>query len=549
MVYCLPPLSQQPCAKASPADAPRPIDVRPAPVKIHQVLAYFARSKPAAAMLAGEGWGLSFGEAAGRIRRIAGLLHQAGIAPGDRIAVLGENHPDQVLLLFAAATLGAVQVPLNYRLSPAELGAIVRDAAPKALVCTSAAHSALAAGLLSGAAAPQAYCAAPQRGTRGWNEAVDSAAPLPEALDNVSADVVLQLYTSGTTGRAKGVQLTHGNLLALSFHTACGLRHKPGHGTMELVVAPLFHIGGLGTALNAILGGGAVLLHQAFEPGRVLDSLGSGMVTSAFLVPAMIQAVIGADPAVANRDFSRLRQISYGASPISESLLAQAMGVFKCDFVQYYGMTETCGAVLSLDAGDHQQAMSNPALLRSCGRPLAGVQVRIENAAGEALADGETGEIVIRSETNTPAYWGLPEETAKVLRQGWMHTGDAGYRDAQGYVYLRDRIKDMVVSGGENVYPVEVENVIAAHPAVLEVAVIGVPDEKYGEGLLAVCVLRAGMSLSCRELIDHCRPLLAGYKIPRRLELAAALPRNPSGKILKTELRKPYWAGRSRGIA
>jgi len=519
-------------------------------VKIHQVLDYYERSQPTALMLAGEGWSHTYGAAVDRIRRIACLLRESGIESGDRVAVLGENHPDQILLLFAVAMLGAVLVPLNHRLSTAELGAIISDAAPKVIVCTSSTLSAMAARLTAHVDRPlQAWCSGPERDTQDWHEAVSAALPLPVAAENTSTDVVLQLYTSGTTGRCKGVQLTHANLLALSFHTACGLRYRPGQGTMELVVAPLFHIGGLGTATNAILGGGAVLLHAGFEPARVLDSLGSGLVTSAFLVPAMIQAVIGADPYIAQRDFAELRHISYGASPISETLLGRAIEIFKCDFVQYYGMTETCGAVLSLNASDHEQATREPALLRSCGRPLAGVQVRIIDASGADLPEGETGEIAIRSETNTPAYWNLPEETAKVLCQGWIHTGDAGYRDARGYVYLRDRIKDMVISGGENIYPVEVENVIASHPAVVEVAVIGVPDEKYGEGLLAVCVLRQGMSLECQELIDHCRPLLAGYKIPRRLALVAALPRNPSGKILKTELRAPYWAGRSRTIA
>jgi len=323
---------------------------------------------------------------------------------------------------------------------------------------------------------------------------------------------------------------------------------RPDPGTAGIVCAPLFHIGGAGSLGAGIYNGQHTLLHRVFDPTQVVDDIERFPVTSIFMVPAMIMAVLQI-PGIEQRDFSKLETIFYGASPISETVLRQAMEVFQCEFLQMYGMTETTGTVVSLSPEDHRRALAGkPDLLRSCGRPAVGTQIKVMDTAGSEVATGEVGEIWVKADTNMLCYYNLPEATAANLTDGWVHTGDAGYLDQEGYLYLKDRIKDMVVSGGENIYPVEVENALAKHEAVADVAVIGVPDEKFGEALLAFVVTKPGMSLTADQMIEFCRDKIAGFKIPRQLEIIDELPRNPSGKILKKVLRVPYWEGRSRDI-
>jgi len=481
---------------------------------------------------------LSFIQSLERARGIAGWLQQQGIVKGDRVAILGENSIDHVLLLMGASYIGAVFVPLNYRLAAAELAEVVADAGTKLLLISDPGMAALQAELLPLLAHSTAVVHALEDVTAGY-----------ESIELDDSDTLIQLYTSGTTGRAKGVQISHRNVEALAVSSWMMYQAKAGIGTTDLVVAPLFHIGGLGSVVIPIMAGGAVLLHRQFEPVKIVDDIETYRVNTLFLVPAMIQAVLANVPDVRQRNFSSLKQMAYGAAPISPSLLEDAIEVFGCNFLQLYGMTETTGAVVALLPADHQRAMADqPELLQSCGRALAGVQIRICDGDGNEVRRGHTGEIVIQSNTNTCGYWQRPDETQKSIRAGWVYTGDAGIMDDQGYIYIRDRIKDMVVTGGENVYPGEVEKVIAGHPAVLEVAVIGVPDEKYGEALLAVCTLHPEMKLSAEQLLKYCRDKIAGYKIPRQLLRVAALPRNPSGKVLKTVLREPYWKDQSRRV-
>jgi len=281
---------------------------------------------------------------------------------------------------------------------------------------------------------------------------------------------------------------------------------------------------------------------------QVLADMERFPVTSIFMVPAMIMAVLQV-PDIEQRDFSKLQTMFYGASPISETVLRRAIEVFQCEFIQMYGMTETTGTVVSLSPADHRRALAGkPELLRSCGRPSVGVEIKIMDTQGKEVSTGDVGEIRVKSDTNLLHYYNLPEATAANLTDGWVHTGDAGYLDDEGYLYLKDRIKDMVVSGGENIYPVEIENTLAKLDAVADVAVIGVPDEKFGEALLAFVVTKPDMSLNTEEMIDFCRDRIAGYKIPRQLEIVEELPRNPSGKILKKILRQPYWEGAAREI-
>jgi acyl-CoA synthetase (AMP-forming)/AMP-acid ligase II len=499
---------------------------------------FHAQARPDSPMLIQDAQTLSFAQAIKRGRGIAGWLQRQGFGQGDRLAVLGENSIDHLLLLLGASYIGAVLVPLNYRLAAAELADVIADAEAKLLLVSDPAMVTLKTELLP-----------LLNGSTVVAEALGDAELKALPNQGHDDDILIQLYTSGTTGRPKGVQISHRNVAALAVSSWMMYREKVGVGSTDLVVAPLFHIGGLGSVLIPIMAGGAVLLHRQFEPLKIVDDIERCGVNTLFLVPAMIQAVLSTVPDIRQRDFSSLKQMTYGASPISPSLLSEAIAVFDCHFYQLYGMTETTGAVIALLPEDHQRAMvDQPELLQSCGRAIAGVQVKICDSDGRSVASGETGEIVIRSDTNTRGYWQRAEETHKAIKDGWVYTGDAGIMDEEGFIYIRDRLKDMVVTGGENVYPVEVEKVIAGHPAVLEAAVIGVPDQKYGEALMAVCVLNPGCQLTADELVDFCRDQIAGYKIPRQLSLVEALPRNPSGKILKTVLRQPYWKDQLRQV-
>jgi acyl-CoA synthetase (AMP-forming)/AMP-acid ligase II len=283
------------------------------------------------------------------------------------------------------------------------------------------------------------------------------------------------------------------------------------------------------------------VIHREFTPDGLADALSHGHINVANLVPAMIQAMLVHVPDLSGRDYSKLEVIIYGASSISEETLRRAMEVFSCDFYQGFGQTESSACITFLTAQDHRRALENkPDLLRSAGRALIGTSVRIVDSEDRELPRGETGEIIMRGPQMMKAYWNMRDASAEALRNGWLHTGDIGMMDGEGYVYVLDRIKDMIVSGGENVYPREVESVLLGHPAIADAAVIGVPDETFGEAVAAVVALRPGSSMKTQEMIDYCRGKLGGYKIPRQLMLLDELPRNPSGKVLKNELRKTY---------
>jgi len=322
---------------------------------------------------------------------------------------------------------------------------------------------------------------------------------------------------------------------------------------VNLVAMPLFHIGGGGWATAAMYEGATSVIVRDIDPAALVRVIPEHGITHAFLVPAVLQFMLMV-PGVEEADFSSLRVMVYGASPISEKVLASAVETFGCRFWQAYGLTETTGAVVNLPPEDHDLSGSTQHRLRSCGRAGPGVELRIVDVAtGEDVPTGEVGEIWVRSPQVMKGYWNLPEETAKVMAEGgWFRSGDAGYLDADGYLYIHDRVKDMIVSGGENVYPAEVENVLMGHPAVADVAVIGVPDTRWGETPKAM-IVRAATSdeadASEAELIAWCRERLAGYKCPTSVHWVEALPRNPSGKVLKKDLRAPFWEGRERFVS
>lgn len=517
-------------------------------MRLHDYLDYRAREHPEVDFAVQGERRLSYGEARAESRRIAGALAAAGLAKGERMAVLSKNSIEMALLYYAASRVGVVPVPLNYRLAPAEWAYIVNDADARLLL----------------AQGPLAEALAPARGELGkverfvalggtaddcesWADFLATGSGEVPDRDVGDADDVYQMYTSGTTGRPKGAVLTHGAVSAQLLQAVMAFGGAPGE--RALIVAPLYHAAAAVTTFATVQMGGTLFIQDDFVPGDVIRALSEERISTALLVPAMIQFCLVAVPDAKQRSYDDLRLVIYGASPIAEQTLREAIATFQCDFIQGYGMTETTAAATYLFPRDHQRALdSEPGLLLSAGRPLLGTELRVVGADDAPLPPGDVGEIAIRGPQLMRGYWNLPEASDEALRGGWMHTGDAGYLDDRGYLYIQDRVKDMIVSGGENVYPREVEDVLFQHPGVADAAVIGVPDAQWGEAVKAVVVRKEGHDVGEEELLTFCKGRLGGYKRPRSVDFLDALPRNPSGKVLKKDLREPYWAGHGRRV-
>jgi long-chain acyl-CoA synthetase len=487
-------------------------------------------------------------------------LQAEGLGVGDRVAFLDRNGLEYFEVLFGGALLGAVNVAVNWRLSAPEMAAVIDDARASILVVHPDYVGHLA-GMESGLPSVRRVVVIgdPSEGTDaggasdaarrvGYEEWLSGQPAVDPGYVGEPDDVALQLYTSGTTGLPKGVMLANRNVDTAFGDGAIDTFEIDEH-TVSLVAMPLFHIGGSGWAVGAMSRGGTSVILREIDAGELLRLVEAEGITHAFVVPAVLMVLL-MTPAIDTTDLTSLSTIFYGASPIAEDVLVKCMDVFRCRFAQVYGMTETTGAITRLDPEDHDPGGPRHHLLRSAGKPLNGVEIRIiDPDTGEEAAQGAVGELWTRSGYNMLGYWEKPEETAATLMgDGWLRTGDAGYLDAEGYLYLHDRIKDMVVSGGENVYPADVENVLVAHPGVADAAVIGVPDERWGETVKAIVVRAPGTRAAPEEIIAFCRERLAHYKCPTSIDFAETLPRNPSGKILKRELREPYWQGRERNI-
>jgi acyl-CoA synthetase (AMP-forming)/AMP-acid ligase II len=519
-------------------------------MRVDQIIQYHATQRPANLALTLDSSALSYADLNIRACRVANGLLAEGIGAGDRVAIIGENSIDHVVLMLAAAKIGAVTVAINYRLAGPELQYVIDDCEARLLVVPDAQCVPAAARLdllhkpvLLGS---DDDLPGPWRDWSNWWQGREVHEPQSVT---VAEHAFLQLYTSGTTGRPKGAVISHRNLLDLSYAGLVAAEQRLDIGDIELVIAPLFHIGAVASLFYTLMIGVNVILHRNFNPNAVVEAIEKHRLSSLFMVPAMIQAILNAVPDLDKRDFSTLKRINYGASPIGEELLKRAMATFGCDFQQSYGMTETSGAVAQLTVADHHRALAGrPELLASCGRQNAVATLRVVDEEGKTVPDGQLGEIAVQSSTVMLEYWKQPEQTAKAIRNGWLYTGDIGYRDREGYFFLMDRKNDVVISGGENIYPNEVERALLLHESIADVAVIGIPSEKYGEALMAVCVPGNGVTLDEEALIAHCRQHLAGYKVPRQYATCDTLPRNPAGKVLRTELRKKYWHQDGRQI-
>ncbi|MFL5297887.1 MAG: long-chain-fatty-acid--CoA ligase [Phenylobacterium sp.] len=490
-----------------------------------------------------EGRRLTYAELNDRAHRVCGLLAEAGVLPGQRIAWLGRSNEAFFELFFGAALAGVCLAPINSRLAIPEIAFILEDSGADLFFVTPTFFDA-AREVVSQVTRPIRLIAV--GGTcDGFDsfEALRDAAPAAEpALQDRGMDL-LQLYTSGTTGLPKGVRLNNANYAAfLELRTQVeGFDYGPDDTV--LIVMPLFHVAGTNISFSGLAAGGRVVLLPEFSPAAVLRLIEKERVAHVFLVPAMINMLLQA-PEIEGADLSSLKSVAYGASPISEAVLAQATERFGCGFIQFYGMTESTGAGTFLKPREHVGE-----LMRSCGKPWPQMDVKILREDGSEAETGEIGEIAIQGEMVMAGYWNRDEATRDtVTPDGWLKTGDAGFKDAEGYVFVHDRVKDMIVSGGENVYPAEVENAILGCPGVADAAVIGVPDERWGEAVKAIVVPVPGEAPDPAAVIAWARQRIAGFKAPKSVDFIDALPRNASGKVLRRELRKPYWEGRSRNV-
>jgi fatty-acyl-CoA synthase len=506
------------------------------------ILKFWASERPDDVALEQDGRTTSYAELEQNTRRIIALMAANGVNAGDRVAWLGKNSDLYCQLYLAAARVGVVMVPVGWRLAPPEVAYILKDTGAK-IVFTGEEFTETASRI-----APDLPANPLVMGGAQARQAI--AATEPSEHQRVSDDApVLQLYTSGTTGNPKGVMLSNANLLGLrNPGNEAGLKwnfYEPRE--CMLVAMPCSHIGGTGLVNIAIVNGIRTLVQAEFTPVGVLEAIENG-ATHMFIVPAALQMVVQ-HPRAKETDFSHLKYLMYGAAPMPLELLKEAVRTMpNAGFLQAYGMTETSGTISILPPDDH--VLEGNQRMRSAGKAVPGAKIEVRGPDNKEVPLGEIGEVCVHSPSNTAGYWQLPDATRDTIDDdGWLHTGDAAVMDEDGYIYIQDRIKDMIISGGENVYPAEVENAIFGHPAVAEVAVIGVPSERWGEEVKACVVAKPGMEIEEGDIIAYARERVAAFKAPKSVDVIPEMPRNPSGKILRRQLREPYWEGQERQVS
>ncbi len=472
-----------------------------------------------------------------RVNKLADALTAKGVGIGDRIVILATDSHRYMETLLASMKLGACYVPLNYRLASFEIQNLVA-AAEADWIFVSGRYVQIAKDLraIDGRQLNCVNFDGPADGADDYEEFLDSGRDIEPVVPGED-DIILGLaFTSGTTGLPKGVMQSQRMIKALV--TNMMIDYGIGHNECRYSVAPLFHISGMGMVFMGVLRGYTNILAEQFEPVRVHNWLIEQRLTGCFMVPTMLSSLLDV-PGIGNFDYSRLGSIIYGAAPMPPALLRRAIDTFSCDFLQAFGAGTEAGLQTILTPDDHRRAVAGEDhLLSSIGRPCTGVDLRISDEDLQDVPNGEVGEIVTRSDTVMSGYLGNPVATARSMVDGWFRAGDLAWRDPEGYLYLAGRSKDMIIRGGENVYPIEIETVLSEHPSVAEVAVIGVPDPHWGEVVKACLVLRPGNQIPAdSELAAHARAKLAAYKVPSEFEWFEVLPRNASGKILKRELR------------
>jgi len=505
----------------------------PADMNWCAVLDHHATRTPDRAMTVFEGETITYREMATRVSALAGGLRAHGIGPGDVVALLSYNCPEFLEALFAANHLGAIAMPINWRLAPPEVRYILEHSDARALVCDEALVG-LADEATKGIESRLLRACVTAPAPVAWTALADlRAGSTPVARVAAGGDDVHRLmYTSGTTGHPKGVMLTHANL---AWKNAAHLVEFGFTGAdLGLACGPLYHVGALDLTTTSLIAAGATtIIHRAFAAADVVDELERSRVSTVWLAPAMVNAIM-ALPGIEQRDLSSVRLVINGGEKMPIPLIERIQRTFPSAwFADAYGLTETVSGDTFLDRD------SIVTKLGSVGRPCLYLELDIWDDRGRSVPAGERGEIVMRGPKVFKGYWRDPEATAKAFAGGWFHTGDIGVRDDDGYLFIVDRLKDMIVSGGENIAGSEVERVLYEHGTVLETAVVGRPDERWGEVPVAFVVLRPGATTTADELLEHCRARLARFKVPKDVTFIDALPRNPSGKVLKRELRAP----------
>ena len=503
------------------------------PPVIADLIRQQAEKRPESIGLIFEGASFSYAQMNERANRAAQAFLSLGLKPGDTVAWLARNTATFWDAFFGAAKIGAVMTPINWRLAPTEVMHIINDASPSILIGERTFLEPLSD---LDDMPPMETLVLESGGDDCFDALIDSMPSSEPNYEPTADDVLVQLYTSGTTGLPKGVVLPNRCYYEVG---AAGVEADvvmpQSNDEVALHALPHFHVAGVNFGLMAIARSMPVIQHRQFDPAAIVKEAQSSAPLNSFLVPAMIMMIIEAAKA-AGASLDRFVGVSYGAAPMPEPLLDAAMAMMpNARFTQFYGMTETTGGVTVLDHGDHAQGLRQRV---SAGRALPGCAIKIcDPVSGESLSQGETGEIVARSNFTMTGYRNKPDETAKAIRDGWYWSGDAGFLDDAGFLYVVDRIKDMIISGGENIYPAEIENLLSKCPALADVAVVGAPDEKWGEVVKVVAVKRPGAEIDGAGIVAFLRGQIADFKLPKHVSFMDALPRNPSGKVLKTALR------------
>jgi long-chain acyl-CoA synthetase len=484
-----------------------------------------------------------------RCARLAGVLRDLGLSNGDRVAMLGFNSHRYIEFYFGSMWAGGVMTPINFRWSVPEIVYALNDCAPEILLVDRA-HVDLVKEIQAGVPDLRHVIfaddgSAPD-GLLSYEDALGAADRADDAGRGYE-ELACVFYTGGTTGRSKGVMLSHRNLMFNSLTGMVNLRFNKE--TAHLHMGPLFHLAGGARIFMTTVAGGRHVVLPGFKADAVMQTIQDKKITHMVMVPTMLNMLMN-DPSFGVYDLSSLTDLSYGASPMPEALIRRAIEALPTvRIAQSYGMTELSPVATCLSPEFHELDGPYAGRLKSAGRPIFGVDVQIFDDRDNEVAQGEIGEVVVRGPNVMQGYWNKPELTAEALRNGWMHTGDAGYVDEEGFLFMVDRVKDMIISGGENVFSAEVEDVLMKHADVVECAVIGIPSDKWGEQVHAVVVPREGSKVTAEDLMAHCRDFIAPYKCPRSVDLRGEpLPQSGPGKILKSELRKPFWAGRDRAI-